>query len=560
MNFYGAQPTGIMATMPMDAQAAMGQFAITDPDSPMGIESLAGGQEELAQRLQAMGVPQYGLGKYFRKFVPKELRRVSQVVVPIVLTSMGQPHLAAAYSGTMAKLEGASTKDALFAAGKTYVGAKIGGIESLSGTQQIMAQAAANVAIDKARGMETDDALRGALQTAAVQGFLKSDLGKPVSNALQSGVSGIQKGIGNLFGGADPAAASTDLTTGLGEVEKVINNADSVVEANVEALDITAPKVVSGDAAIDAATKGMFASSSTASDVTPATDSITENVIDNFETYGLEDAVNNVVTKGMDPISIQGLPSEAGVVDSLANSPVTADLLTYQLPEVSTTAPIGEIDPLDKALTESFERALQGGTPLPIDEIDPNSPMMIEAAEKALAEYTPEQPGFFSRLRENLSEGFDEFMDKLLFRTDKKGIEALVDFGEAAAIPAGALAVIAGMSMDDIQNDTSLSEEQKQMLIEYIQGTSGDPKFSEQVKPVIDFYADRRANQGIQTANEGGEIVGPGTGTSDSVPALLSDGEFVMTAKAVRNAGGGNREKGAAKMYALMNKLEKGAA
>jgi len=548
MNFYGAQPTGIMATMPMDAQAAMGQFAITDPDSPMGIESLAGGQEELAQRLQAMGVPQYGLGKYFRKFVPKELRRVSQVVVPIVLTSMGQPHLAAAYSGTMAKLEGASTKDALFAAGKTYVGGKIGGIESLSGTQQIMAQAAANVAIDKARGMETDDALRGALQTAAVQGFLKSDLGKPVSNALQSGVSGIQKGIGNLFGGADPAAASTDLTTGLGEVEKVINNADSVVEANVEALDITAPKVVSGDAAIDAATKGMFASSSTASDVTPATDSITENVIDNVETYGLEDAVNNVVSKGMDPISM-----EAGVVDSLANSPVTADLLTYQLPEVSTT-PIGEIDPL------AVERALQGGTTAPIGEIDPNSLSVNQAIDKALAEYTPEQPGFFSRLRENLSEGFDEFMDKLLFRTDKKGIEALVDFGEAAAIPAGALAVIAGMSMDDVQNDTSLSEEQKQMLIQYIQGTSGDPKFSEQVKPVIDFYADRRANQGIQTVNEGGEIVGPGTGTSDSVPALLSDGEFVMTAKAVRNAGGGNREKGAAKMYALMNKLEKGAA
>ena len=52
---YGAQPTGIMATMPMPAQAAMGQFAITDSDSPMGIESLAGGQEELAQRLQAMG-------------------------------------------------------------------------------------------------------------------------------------------------------------------------------------------------------------------------------------------------------------------------------------------------------------------------------------------------------------------------------------------------------------------------------------------------------------------------------------------------------------------------
>jgi len=34
-----------------------------------------------------------------------------------------------------------------------------------------------------------------------------------------------------------------------------------------------------------------------------------------------------------------------------------------------------------------------------------------------------------------------------------------------------------------------------------------------------------------------GEIDGPGTETSDDIPAMLSDGEFVMTAKAVRGAG-----------------------
>jgi hypothetical protein len=35
----------------------------------------------------------------------------------------------------------------------------------------------------------------------------------------------------------------------------------------------------------------------------------------------------------------------------------------------------------------------------------------------------------------------------------------------------------------------------------------------------------------------GGESEGPGTGTSDDIPAMLSDGEFVMTAKATRGAG-----------------------
>tara|TARA_R110000782_G_scaffold213765_1_gene301717 strand:+ start:728 stop:2803 length:2076 start_codon:yes stop_codon:yes gene_type:complete len=60
----------------------------------------------------------------------------------------------------------------------------------------------------------------------------------------------------------------------------------------------------------------------------------------------------------------------------------------------------------------------------------------------------------------------------------------------------------------------------------------------------------------IRYAAEGGEIVGPGTGRSDSIPAMLSDGEFVMTAKAVENAGGGDRQKGAANMYALKKQLE----
>ena len=65
---------------------------------------------------------------------------------------------------------------------------------------------------------------------------------------------------------------------------------------------------------------------------------------------------------------------------------------------------------------------------------------------------------------------------------------------------------------------------------------------------------------GITARAAGGEIMGPGTGTSDSIPAMLSDGEFVMTAKAVRNAGNGDRDVGAARMYDMMNRFESGAA
>ena len=71
--------------------------------------------------------------------------------------------------------------------------------------------------------------------------------------------------------------------------------------------------------------------------------------------------------------------------------------------------------------------------------------------------------------------------------------------------------------------------------------------------------AQARADGGIMDLQDGGESKGPGTGTSDSIPAMLSDGEFVMTAKAVRGAGGGDRREGARKMYEAMDRLEASA-
>ena len=71
-----------------------------------------------------------------------------------------------------------------------------------------------------------------------------------------------------------------------------------------------------------------------------------------------------------------------------------------------------------------------------------------------------------------------------------------------------------------------------------------------------------------------GSINGPGTETSDDVPAMLSDGEFVMTGQAVRGAGSfdmsqgqdgiltltpsgaPDRQKGTDVMYAMMNMFE----
>ena len=77
-----------------------------------------------------------------------------------------------------------------------------------------------------------------------------------------------------------------------------------------------------------------------------------------------------------------------------------------------------------------------------------------------------------------------------------------------------------------------------------------------QVKQGIVNPVFKKAQGGVMDLQDGGESAGPGTGTSDSIPAMLSDGEFVMTAKAVRGAGGGDRREGARKMYEAMDNLE----
>ena len=55
----------------------------------------------------------------------------------------------------------------------------------------------------------------------------------------------------------------------------------------------------------------------------------------------------------------------------------------------------------------------------------------------------------------------------------------------------------------------------------------------------------------------GGDINDPnGSGDEDTVPALLADGEFVMTKQAVKGMGNGDHDRGIAMLYAMMNNNE----
>ena len=87
----------------------------------------------------------------------------------------------------------------------------------------------------------------------------------------------------------------------------------------------------------------------------------------------------------------------------------------------------------------------------------------------------------------------------------------------------------------------------------------------------IDLYNNRAMGGIINAYNMGGSVLPQGMEMdyrqggmipmgseerADDVPARVSKNEFVMTADAVRGAGGGNVNEGAKRMYNLMNNLE----
>ena len=93
-------------------------------------------------------------------------------------------------------------------------------------------------------------------------------------------------------------------------------------------------------------------------------------------------------------------------------------------------------------------------------------------------------------------------------------------------IAADDLAMEEDVAMEDAESvlDTSMLSEEEEVVVD----------------AAIEMYPELEAILPKMVATEFTveELVeGPGTGTSDSVPALLSDGEFVFTAKAVKNIG-----------------------
>jgi len=265
---------------------------------------------------------------------------------------------------------------------------------------------------------------------------------------------------------------------------------------------------------------------------------------------------------------------------STRSMPVTgANKINFPGYNVGDFAPqqVNNFDPINKSLLDSLQKE---GRFLDkkIGDLIPRSEIMREnvlaqlndpsiTAQKYAAA-SQRQPNLFSNMISGESMGAGENLNYFMKppatgeETAKTGLAALLpktDFNILnAMVPS--LAGVYGARETDAQAWERIKKQRKQQLAfmygvdpEDIEGEMDNPYYN--IKPpALDFkYANKG---GVMDLDMGGDISGPGTGTSDSINAKVSDGEFIFTEQAVRNFGGGDRQKGAQRMYAMMNQLD----
>lgn len=236
----------------------------------------------------------------------------------------------------------------------------------------------------------------------------------------------------------------------------------------------------------------------------------------------------------------------------------TGQLLDGGIPgvgvEVSSLPPLPTSPPVDySSLSLSSPATNQGITAL-TDQINQSSLDLSGLGSETAKDLAKEA------LKDKAQKGAEK---SLLQRAGSFAADKVRNAGLGELVSTGMIGAGLLMPEDDVEQADGLVNQEELARMFGVSGydAGGSGQFAPQglyYNPETESYQDVPYVQssGIMTAAHGGHVMGPGTGTSDSIPAYLSDGEFVMTADAVKGAGNGDRKKGAAKMYAMMNKFE----
>ena len=262
--------------------------------------------------------------------------------------------------------------------------------------------------------------------------------------------------------------------------------------------------------------------------------------------------------------SINNLGVNINPVDFNQMEPYTLDpyaLDPYQLNNARTPYTPADLSSLPKA-TEPGQDLLSAKSALQLapGEIAAATEQAYNAAQDALREYNKKQGNIKNMTQADLTErryyiqrymqmaGFSQSdIDSALSR------QGLMRGGRARYETGGITPKFLPMDLESVglrlfnKNIDNLTYTEKQAVRDYIDD-SKNKKAKGGLMSLSGNEMDFRAAGGFVPIGK--------KERADDVPARLSKNEFVFTAKAVRNAGGGNIKHGAKRMYQLMKHLE----
>ena len=272
------------------------------------------------------------------------------------------------------------------------------------------------------------------------------------------------------------------------------------------------------------------------------------------------------------PLTVaQGITDPSMV--SSASTAMTADPIGMAGATTPATPPVAKapMTPAPQAGTEQAAQAAGDATMTNIGSLADITPAARQAVD----------PGFFASIKQFFSTGNPEFLkqaflpgtspDVVIQRLKKANFtvtpameaqvaEALAPGMLRTYLP-GAAVGLGTMKVAGLMDPPPMSDLSGDFVSEGSKLYRMYPERFNLAAPGSGYVPITAANGGDISSfpRKNGAIYGPGTETSDDVPAMLSDGEFVMTARAVRGAGNGSRELGMRRMYDMMRKFEGGA-
>jgi hypothetical protein len=535
------RPTGQEMPMDMPVQMAEGGIVGLPQMTPIAREMAAMGRNgdtmlahitpQEAMMLQRMGgsgtinpytgLPEFFLKKLFRG-IGKAIKSVGKAVKKFAKSTVGRIVLSVALGA--------------------FLGPMATGF--LSGTMGVTLSAAAATGISAGIGVFGSSLLAG-------DGFKNSLRNGLTAGALSFGVAGVTQGFSAPATNA-PANFAQGYEQGVANIKAPFQAAADFIRGGPEAAaNVSAPGVGTATeqlASAPPAEAGAFGR-------------FVEPPVDINVQQGLPAGLPQPSAPQLQPPANlgQGLPGGPGYPGGRLAGINVEQGLPGGLPDPATMSSELGRGP------NFFDRAVKGAQDVYTDYLSPSrTSIQGRSADTIFKDLTlpKDQGGQF---------GFTSTPETLKLATEMAAKEApgtFAKYGPIAAVTGTPLVATGGLDslfkvplpegMTQEEFDAKIAQDQAQFRQDRpaFYGSFTRPEY---YLPPTYRAAEGSGPEGVENfPRKNGAINGPGTGTSDDIPAMLSDGEFVFTAKSVRNIGGGSRRKGAAKMYKLMKMLEGG--